>query len=63
MTLAVEELTRLRAEGTVDTVVVAFTDMQGRLQGKRCHADVLPRRGARRTAPRPATTCSPSTST
>ena len=26
------------AEGRVDTVVVAFTDMQGRLQGKRIHA-------------------------
>lgn len=25
-------------EGSIDTVVVAFTDMQGRLQGKRCHA-------------------------
>ncbi|MGY4720716.1 glutamine synthetase family protein [Naumannella huperziae] len=25
-------------EGTIDTVVVAFTDMQGRLQGKRLHA-------------------------
>ncbi|WP_460446535.1 glutamine synthetase family protein [Angustibacter aerolatus] len=35
------------SEGTVDTVVVAFTDMQGRLQGKRIHApffvdEVLP---------------------
>ncbi len=25
------------ADGTVDTVIVAFTDMQGRLQGKRMH--------------------------
>ena len=25
------------ADGTVDTVIVAFTDMQGRLQGKRIH--------------------------
>src|SRR3954464_14615280 len=25
-------------EGEIDTVVVAFTDMQGRLQGKRLHA-------------------------
>ncbi|MEO6880042.1 MAG: glutamine synthetase family protein [Mycobacteriaceae bacterium] len=25
-------------EGTIDTVVLAFTDMQGRLQGKRLHA-------------------------
>ncbi len=34
-------LERLRADvsaGVVDTVVVAFTDMQGRLQGKRLHA-------------------------
>ncbi|MEJ7771810.1 MAG: glutamine synthetase family protein [Geodermatophilaceae bacterium] len=30
---------RFRVEdGTIDTVVVAFTDMQGRLQGKRLHA-------------------------
>ncbi len=36
--LELEEL-RLRVDdGTVDTVVVAFTDMQGRLQGKRLHA-------------------------
>ncbi len=35
-------LERLRAEvdaGTVDTVVLAFTDMQGRLQGKRLSAE------------------------
>ena len=34
-------LERLRADisaGVVDTVIVAFTDMQGRLQGKRLHA-------------------------
>ena len=38
MTLTLEEL-RLRVDdGTVDTVLVAFTDMQGRLQGKRCAA-------------------------
>jgi glutamine synthetase len=36
--LSVEDL-RLQVEaGDVDTVVVAFTDMQGRLQGKRIHA-------------------------
>ncbi|PUA82883.1 glutamine synthetase family protein [Nocardioides currus] len=35
--LDVDELTaRIRA-GEIDTVVVAFTDMQGRLQGKRLH--------------------------
>jgi glutamine synthetase len=35
-------LERLRVEvgdGTVDTVVLAFTDMQGRLQGKRLSAE------------------------
>jgi glutamine synthetase len=35
------EVHQLRAEieaGSVDTVLVAFTDMQGRLQGKRLHA-------------------------
>ena len=37
--LEVEELRVEIASGTVDTVVVAFTDMQGRLQGKRMHAD------------------------
>ncbi|MDR3035677.1 MAG: glutamine synthetase family protein [Kitasatospora sp.] len=33
--LSVEELRALADEGRVDTVVVAFADMQGRLQGKR----------------------------
>lgn len=42
-----EELRTLATDGDVDTVLVAFTDMQGRLQGKRCHArffldEVLP---------------------
>ncbi len=36
--LSVEELRYEIDNGTVDTVVVAFTDMQGRLQGKRMHA-------------------------
>ncbi len=45
--LTVEELRSLVADGGVDTVLVGFTDMQGRLQGKRCHAgyfldEVLP---------------------
>ena len=35
--LTVEELERRVAAGDIDTVVVAFTDMQGRLQGKRLH--------------------------
>jgi glutamine synthetase len=33
--LSVEELQRLVASGEIDTVVLAFPDMQGRLQGKR----------------------------
>ncbi|MER5611253.1 glutamine synthetase family protein [Streptomyces sp. NPDC002215] len=33
--LAVEELRSLVANGAIDTVVLAFPDMQGRLQGKR----------------------------
>ncbi len=37
--LTLEELGALVAEGTVDTVIVAMTDMQGRLQGKRCGAE------------------------
>ncbi len=36
--LPVEELRRRVEAGDVDTVLVAITDMQGRLQGKRLHA-------------------------
>ncbi len=36
--LDAQALTELINSGDVDTVVVAFTDMQGRLQGKRLHA-------------------------
>src|SRR5690349_11273263 len=36
--LSVHDLKRRIAEREIDTVVVAFTDMQGRLQGKRMHA-------------------------
>jgi glutamine synthetase len=32
-------LTVMIAAGEIDTVIVAFTDMQGRLQGKRLHAE------------------------
>ena len=35
--LEVDDLTRRIAEGEIDTVVIAFTDMQGRLQGKLMH--------------------------
>jgi len=37
--LSIDELRGLVAEGAVDTVVVAFTDMQGRLLGKRLHGE------------------------
>ena len=36
--LTVEDLRHLVDHGEVDTVLVAITDMQGRLQGKRLHA-------------------------
>lgn len=36
--LSVDALKELIVGGDIDTVVVAFTDMQGRLQGKRLHA-------------------------
>ena len=35
--LTIEDLTQRIDAGEIDTVVVAFTDMQGRLQGKRLH--------------------------
>ncbi len=35
---SVDELRRSVDSGDIDTVIVAFTDMQGRLQGKRIHA-------------------------
>jgi glutamine synthetase len=37
--LSLDELRPLVEQGEVDTVVVAFTDMQGRLLGKRLHAE------------------------
>jgi glutamine synthetase len=37
--LSYGELRELVATGEIDTVVVAFTDMQGRLMGKRLHAE------------------------
>ena len=32
-------LEELRADSSIDTVIMAFTDMQGRLLGKRLHRD------------------------
>jgi glutamine synthetase len=37
--LSVEELRQYMEQGTIDTVVAAFTDMQGRLMGKRIQAE------------------------
>src|SRR5919106_341230 len=37
--LTLAELEKRVGEGAIDTVVVAFTDMQGRLTGKRLHAE------------------------
>src|SRR3977135_331525 len=37
--LTVEELEREIREGTIDTIVAAFTDMQGRLMGKRIQGE------------------------
>jgi glutamine synthetase len=37
--LSLEELREMVRRGAVDTVLVAMTDMQGRLQGKRCAAE------------------------
>src|SRR5215472_1127606 len=36
--MTLDQLVDLATAGTIDTVVVAITDMQGRLQGKRCSA-------------------------
>jgi glutamine synthetase len=38
MAVTLDQLMALIEDGSVDTVVVAITDMQGRLQGKRCSA-------------------------
>ena len=45
--LSIEQLREMVASGAIDTIVVAMTDMQGRLTGKRIHAqffldEVLP---------------------
>jgi glutamine synthetase len=37
--LTLSELEKAVADGAIDTVVVAFTDMQGRLMGKRLHGE------------------------
>src|SRR5919106_3412634 len=37
--LALDDLSKSVQDGSIDTVIVAFTDMQGRLMGKRLHAE------------------------
>ena len=37
--MTLDELTKEIESGAIDTIVVAFTDMQGRLMGKRVHGD------------------------
>ena len=37
--LSIDQLKKEIQSGEVETVIVAITDMQGRLQGKRLHAD------------------------
>ncbi|MBA2415213.1 MAG: glutamine synthetase, partial [Geodermatophilaceae bacterium] len=37
--LSLDQLRSMVDDGRVDTVLVAMTDMQGRLQGKRCGAE------------------------
>jgi glutamine synthetase len=37
--LSLDELTKAVADGSIDTVIVAFTDMQGRLMGKRLQGE------------------------
>jgi len=38
VSVSLDELTAMIDAGRIDTVLVAMTDMQGRLQGKRCGA-------------------------
>ena len=61
--LDLERLSTLIERGEVHTVLLAIVDMQGRLQGKRLHAQLLHGRGRRPRHARGATTCSRSTST
>ena len=58
-------ISRLREgvdDGSIDTVVVAIVDMQGRLQGKRLDARFFFERHRSSTAPKAATICSRSMS-
>ena len=57
--LTLEQLRVAVGEGEIDTVVLAFTDMQGRLQGKRLSAEFFLDEVAGALLARAATTCSP----
>ena len=59
--LTLEELKEQVERGEIDTVVAAFTDMQGRLLGKREHAEFFLEEIGRARRSRAATTCSRST--
>jgi glutamine synthetase len=50
--LTFEQLKKAVADGSIDTVVVAFVDMQGRLIGKRCPCAATSSRCALRRDPR-----------
>ena len=50
--LSFDELKAEVESGAIDTVVVAFTDMQGRLMGKRLHGEFFCRRDGRRASGR-----------
>ena len=60
--LTIDELKTATENGSVDTVLIAITDMQGRLQGKRADAGYFLEPTLCRHAAEGATTCSPSTS-
>jgi glutamine synthetase len=59
--MTADELREQVASGAIDTVLLAFCDMQGRLMGKRMDAGHSSATSSS-TARRAATTCSPSTS-
>ena len=56
--LTLDQLRTAVSQDRIDTVLLALTDMQGRLQGKRLDARHFLNEVRRATAPRPATTCS-----
>ena len=58
--LSFDDLKAAAEAGTIDTVLVAAVDMQGRLMGKRFHVPTSSRAATRRRIA--ATTCSPPTS-